>query len=59
MPPLSNDGLPAELLQEIATRLRPVCSDIPESQFALLVQEVAVLKLRHDPTRMAATRKTG
>ena len=61
----SNGSLPPELLQQIATRLRPACPSIPDDEFARLVEEVALLKLKSDGDGIAdgiearAKRRTG
>ena len=61
----SNDVLPPGLLQQITTRLRPACPSIPEDEFALLVEEVARVKLKYDGNMVVhgidanAERKTG
>jgi hypothetical protein len=61
----SNGRLPAELLQQIASRLRPACPSIPDDEFARLVEEVARIKLKYDGDTVAgdvqrkAERQTG
>jgi hypothetical protein len=47
MPQSSNDGLPSELLQLIASRLRAVCAGVPDDEFASLVADVARVKLKY------------
>jgi hypothetical protein len=44
----SNDDLPPALLQQITTTLRPACPDIPDDEFARLVQDMARIKLKYD-----------
>ena len=44
----SNPDVPAELLQQIAARLRPVCSNLPDEIFTQLVKDVAKVKLKYD-----------
>lgn len=61
----SNDPIPEELLRQIRSRLRPVCPDIPETEFARLIADVARVKLKYDSDATAAdnapstARKTG
>ena len=40
-------GLPEDLLRQIASRVRPACPDIPEDVFRQLVEELAMIRLRH------------
>jgi hypothetical protein len=56
MPQSSNDGLPPELLQQIATRLRAVCAGVPDDEFARLVEDVARVKLKYEEDRFADRR---
>jgi hypothetical protein len=48
-----NDGIPPELLSRIATRLQPVCPQIPEDEFRRLVRDVARVKLKYDGDQFA------
>jgi hypothetical protein len=48
-----NDQITPEMLDYIATRLRPVCPDIPESEFELLVLDVARVKLQSEGDKYA------
>jgi hypothetical protein len=36
----------ARLAADVATRLRPVCSDLPAAEFDALVRDIARIKLR-------------
>jgi hypothetical protein len=38
----------ARLHSELALRLRPVCADMPPSEFDALVREVARVKVKYD-----------
>lgn len=49
----SADGLPPDLLQQIASRLRAVCADVPDDEFASLVEDVARVKLKYDGDQFA------
>lgn len=53
MAQLSNDGLPPELLQQIASRLPAVCAGVPDDEFASLVADVARVKLKYDGDEFA------
>jgi hypothetical protein len=44
----SGDGLRPDLFQEIASRLRAVCPDIPDDEFASLVEDVARAARKYD-----------
>jgi hypothetical protein len=41
-------GLPEDLLRQITSRVRPACPDIPEDVFRMLVEELAMIRLRYD-----------
>jgi hypothetical protein len=43
----STDDFPPALLQQIRTKLRPVCPDIPDDEFVRLVEDVARVKLKY------------
>jgi hypothetical protein len=47
------DQITPEMLDYIAARLRPVCPDIPESEFELLVLDVARVKLQSEGDKYA------
>ena len=51
----SNADVPAELLQQIAARLRPVCSNLPDEIFTQLVRDVAKVKLKYDEEELLDT----
>lgn len=48
-----DDGITPEMFDFIASRLRPVCPDIPESEFELLVRDVARVKLQLEGDKFA------
>ena len=42
----SSDDLPSGLVEEITSRLRGVCAHLPPDDFALLVSDIARVKIR-------------
>lgn len=60
MPTGNENGITSEILDQIAARLRPACPDIPESEFQLLVIDVARAKVKTQSDTFAhpATRDT-
>jgi len=49
----SGDGLRPQLFQEISTRLRAVCPDIPDDEFVSLVEDVAHMARKYGGDRSA------
>lgn len=44
----------ARLHEEVATRLRGVCADIPPDRFDALVREIVRVRVKYDPPPTAA-----